>query len=150
MLDTIQAAITGNNTPALDTTIDETLTLLKNARRRQVIKCVVTAPEPVTVGELAERIAAREEGVSREIVGSQARKRVYVGLYQGHLDKLDQAGFVAFDNQQVTATWRTQLANDLVDTIASAHRGGDTENGDFEVRQAAQHLKAALDGGDQQ
>ena len=126
MLETIQSALGTRQTPTLDLNVDRTLTLLSNSRRRQVIERVATAPDAIALGQLTEAIAADEEGVSREVVSRQAYKRVYVGLYQTHLPKMDAAGLVDFDEDasEVAGTWRTQPALDLAETVAAAH-GGD-------------------------
>lgn len=82
--------------------------LLKNARRRRTLR-LVADDGPVDLGDLAEQIAARENDVPVSELSSSERKRVYVGLYQCHLPKLDDEGVVAFDPEsgRVAATAET-------------------------------------------
>jgi hypothetical protein len=54
-------------------------------------------------GELAEAIAAEENGVAVEAVTAAQRKRVHVSLYQVHLPRLDEAGAIAFDRHRGSA-----------------------------------------------
>lgn len=85
---------------------DETLSkdvifeLLKNRRRREVLAYLVEAEGTVTLGELAEQIAAWENDTSVHALSSDQRKRVYVALYQTHLPKMDEAGIVEYDQDR--------------------------------------------------
>lgn len=89
-------------TPDRALSLDVSFDVLKNARRRHVLRLLATAEEPTTLGELAERIAARENDKPRARLDAQERKRVYVGLYQCHLPRMDDAGVVAFDEDRGT------------------------------------------------
>ena len=77
--------------------LDITFEILKNRRRRLVLKYVRDTEEPVTIGELAEHIAAIENDTTVQQLDAQQRKRVYIGLYQCHLPKMDDAGVVDFN-----------------------------------------------------
>ncbi|MDG5760912.1 ArsR family transcriptional regulator [Natronococcus sp. A-GB1] len=74
--------------------------LLKNRRRREVLTYLLEADETVTLGELAEQIAAWENDTSVNALSSDQRKRVYVALYQTHLPKMDDAGIVKYDQDR--------------------------------------------------
>ena len=74
--------------------------LLKNRRRREVLKYLLEAEETVTLGELAEQIAAWENNTEVNALNSDQRKRVYVALYQTHLPKMDDAGIVDYDQDR--------------------------------------------------
>lgn len=71
--------------------------ILKNQRRRRVIQYLNGRDGPVAIGDLSEHIAALENDTTASALTSQERKRVYVGLYQSHLPKMDDAGVVAFN-----------------------------------------------------
>ncbi|WP_312912202.1 DUF7344 domain-containing protein [Natronosalvus caseinilyticus] len=92
-------SVTANDT-------DETLSkdvifeLLKNRRRREVLAYLLEAEETVTLGELAEQIAAWENDTDVNALSSDQRKRVYVALYQTHLPKMDDAGIVDYDQDR--------------------------------------------------
>ncbi|APX98402.1 MULTISPECIES: DUF7344 domain-containing protein [Natronorubrum] len=74
--------------------------LLKNRRRREVLSYLLEAEETVTLGELAEQIAAWENDTEVTALSSDQRKRVYVALYQTHLPKMDDAGIVEYDQDR--------------------------------------------------
>ena len=83
-----------------DLSLDVVFEILKNERRRSVLEYLQTDADRVMLGELAEFIAARENDTTVESLTAQQRKRVYVGLYQCHLPKMDDADVVAFDRNR--------------------------------------------------
>jgi hypothetical protein len=78
--------------------------ILKNTRRRHVLRYVAREDRTVSLAELAVYIASRENDVSPELVTSAQRKRVYVALYQTHMPKLDDAGAVDYDSARKYAS----------------------------------------------
>jgi len=84
--------------PSLDVVFD----VLRNRRRRLVLAALNEGDGGTTLGDLAERIAGIENDKPPESLDSQERKRVYVGLYQSHLPKMDDAGAVRFDDDRGT------------------------------------------------
>ncbi len=74
--------------------------LLKNRRRREVLKYLLDTEGTVTLGELAEQIAAWENDTTVNALSSDQRKRVYVALYQTHLPKMDDAGIIEYDQDR--------------------------------------------------
>jgi hypothetical protein len=77
--------------------LDQTFELLKNQRRRYVLQYLESEGEPVSLSELAEQIAAWENDKEVRLISSSERKRVYVGLYQCHLPKMDDMGAISFN-----------------------------------------------------
>ncbi|MDZ7687572.1 MAG: hypothetical protein U5J64_02415 [Halobacteriales archaeon] len=73
--------------------------ILRNERRRRAIRCLLEADGPVTVRALSEEIAEMETGESPP--PCEARKSVYVTLHQNHLAKLEDAGIVRCDSNEV-------------------------------------------------
>lgn len=73
--------------------------ILKNRRRRQILKLLERHDGRMTLSEFAEEIAARENDIDRRNVTSDQRKRVYVGLYQQHLPTMDRADVVEYDQR---------------------------------------------------
>jgi DNA-binding transcriptional ArsR family regulator len=67
---------------------------LSNARRRYVLHYLKRHDEPATIRQLAEQIAAWENGTPMPEVTYKQRKRVYTSLHQTHLPKLADAGFI--------------------------------------------------------
>ena len=79
---------------------DELYDLLSNHRRRYVIHFCKQADEPVTLSDLAEKVAAREQDKSVAELTSAERKRVYTSLQQFHLPKMDDKGVIQFDDRE--------------------------------------------------
>jgi hypothetical protein len=116
------------NVPPSDS--DATLTrgesydLLSNPRRRYVLYYLGRQDGPVSIGTLADRVAAWENDTSVEEVGSQERKRVYVSLYQTHVPKLEEAGLVRYeqDDGTIELTARIEELTAYIGTAESQRR----------------------------
>jgi len=82
--------------------LDLVFEILKNSRRREVIHYLRDHDdgERVSLGELAEHVAAIENDTTTDALTSSQRKRVYVGLYQCHLPKMDDMGVVDFNQDR--------------------------------------------------
>ncbi|WP_225741259.1 DUF7344 domain-containing protein [Halorussus halophilus] len=74
--------------------------VLKNRRRRYALHYLRRAEESVQLSELAEQVAAWENGIAIEAISAAERKRVYTALYQSHLPKLDDAGIVDYNQNR--------------------------------------------------
>ena len=88
------------NGPTPPLSKDTIFELLKNQRRRYVLQYLADDPGPVRLRDLAERIAAWENDKPIGALSSDERKRVYVGLYQCHLTKMDDASVVEFNQDR--------------------------------------------------
>ena len=77
--------------------LDVTFEILKNRRRRLILEYLEGETDPMAIGELAEHIAAIENDIDVRQLDSQQRKRVYIGLYQCHLPKMDDAGVIEYN-----------------------------------------------------
>lgn len=82
--------------------LDLVFEVLKNERRRRVLAYLSDNPGTVSLSDLAEHIAAIENDKPEAALSSQERKRVYVGLYQCHLPKMDDTGVIEFDGDRGT------------------------------------------------
>ncbi len=104
--------------------LDIVFEILKNERRRSVLRYLQGNEDRVVLGELAEHIAARENDTTVESLTAQQRKRVYVGLYQCHLPKMDDAGIVEFDRNRgvVELADNAEQLEEYLDTDADADR----------------------------
>ena len=74
--------------------------LLRNERRRQVIKHLQETVGSTTLRDLAETIAEHECGQSPP--PKDVRDSVYNSLHQTHLPKLDRNGIVEYDSNRKT------------------------------------------------
>jgi hypothetical protein len=80
--------------------LDTVFRMLKNHRRRHVVRYLRRHDGVATLSDLAEHMAASEEGTTVEALTSRQRKRVYVSLYQGHLPKMDDADVIEYDRDR--------------------------------------------------
>src|SRR6056297_3193216 len=80
--------------------LDLLFEVLKNRRRREVIRYLREHEQQVTLSDLAEHIAALENDTDIASITSSQRKRVYVGLYQCHLPKMADMGIVPFNQNR--------------------------------------------------
>lgn len=80
-------------------TRDDAFELISNQRRRHTLHYLKQNGEDATLGEIAEQIAAWENGTTVDEVSSSERKTVYTALQQFHLPKLDNNDVVEFDNR---------------------------------------------------
>jgi hypothetical protein len=104
---TVQDLPTPSRDPDADLGVGEVFELLQNQRRRRVLRYLTTETDGrATLSDLAEHVAGLENDVPPDRVTSTQRKRVYVGLYQAHLPKLDDYGVVDFDKHRGTVDLR--------------------------------------------
>lgn len=82
--------------------------MLKNRRRRDILRYLRENDNESTLSDLAEFIAAKENGVERRLLSSDERKRVYIGLYQCHLPKMDDARVIDFEKRSGDVTLRPE------------------------------------------
>ena len=81
---------------------DTIFTMLSNQRRRYVIHFMKRNPGPIRIRDLAQQVAAWENGIEIEELTYKQRKRVYTSLHQTHLPKLNDAGVVEYDRDRGT------------------------------------------------
>ncbi|OTF01983.1 hypothetical protein [Halorubrum sp. SD683] len=80
--------------------LDIIFEILRNRRRQLVLEFIREQEGTVTIGELAEHIAAIENDTSVRQLNAQQRKRVYIGLYQCHLPKMDDVDVIEFNQSR--------------------------------------------------
>ncbi|GAB3679346.1 hypothetical protein GCM10028857_00560 [Salinarchaeum chitinilyticum] len=111
-----------------DLSLDVVYDILKNTRRRRVLHLLHEEDvDGTTLGDLAERIAAIENDKPRSQLDAQERKRVYVGLYQCHLPRMDDAGVVDFDGDRGTVELGPH-AGQVYDQLESAEDDSEPED----------------------
>lgn len=91
------ATVQGEESEPESLPVDVIFEVLKNERRRRVIQFLRDNEGPATLGTVAEHIAALENDKDVSAISYAERKRVYVGLYQCHLPKMDDMGVVNFN-----------------------------------------------------
>jgi predicted transcriptional regulator len=102
---------------------DDVLEMLSNQRRRFVVHALKQENEPISVSELAERVASWEYDKPIEHLNHRERKRVRNALRQFHLSKMADYGFIEYDAARgtVSLTERAREENFYVDSLT----GGD-------------------------
>ncbi|WP_144925006.1 DUF7344 domain-containing protein [Halorubrum salsamenti] len=87
--------------PATDVSEDELFDVLANQRRRFAVHLLKReADDSIAIGDMAEQIAAWENGIDRAEITGNERKRVYTALQQSHLPKMDDAGVLEFNKDR--------------------------------------------------
>ena len=74
--------------------------MLSNQRRRFAVHLLKHEEESLEIGDMAEQIAAWENGIDTAEITGDERKRVYTALQQSHLPKMDDAGVVEFNKNR--------------------------------------------------
>lgn len=127
--DPVLSALTGETTAEQDgengLSTDDVFEVLYNRRRRDVIRYLREREGSATTSDLAEHIAAKENGIPVQQLSSSQRKRVYVGLYQNHLPMMDDIGVIDYEKNRGTVRLRecaTQLEPYLDDTVGTGRR----------------------------
>jgi hypothetical protein len=92
----------GDETEKPELPLDQVFEILKNRRRRETLKYLLENGGNASLSDLAEHIAAIENDTTVRAISSSQRKRVYVGLYQCHLPKMDDMDIVDFDQNRGT------------------------------------------------
>lgn len=101
---TAQSAQRTQTDENVDSGSGEIFSLLSNHRRRYAIHYCKREDEPVTLGDLAEHVAAWELDKDVEAITSTERKRVYTSLQQTHLPTLERADMIEFDDRTIELT----------------------------------------------
>lgn len=101
---------------------------LSSERRRTTILVLNEFGKSVNLSRLSDRISEIEFGR----YNSDERKRIYVGLYQTHLDKLDKAGIIDYNEKNKLIT-PNPIIEDISEFIKtginlSSELGNDSEN----------------------
>ena len=97
----VQQVDGGGAEPATDISEDELFDVLANQRRRFAVHLLKREErDQIAIGDMAEQIAAWENGIDTAEITGNERKRVYTALQQSHLPKMDDAGVVDFNKDR--------------------------------------------------
>lgn len=72
---------------------------ISNPRRRETLR-ILNNNEDLDISNLAEQMAANENGKDIQELGALERKNVYVQLYQHHLPKMDKYEVIDFEKKR--------------------------------------------------
>ena len=96
---------------------DELYDLLSSHRRRYVLHACKQHEGPVTLSELAEQIAAWEHDKTVKEITSTERKRVYTSLQQTHLDRMEKAGMIRYEGDEIELTSDAESLDVYLDIV---------------------------------
>ena len=108
---------------------DDVFHVLQTNRRRDAIAYLLDRDGPVKMSDVAEYVAAKENGTTVANLTSAQRQRVYIPLYQSHLPKLDKKGIIEYDQPRgiVRSTDRIETfrpyLEEATDSADSSARG---------------------------
>lgn len=88
--------------------------VIGDRRRRYTVHYLKQQEGEVPVRDLAEQVAAWENGKDTSELSSQERKRVYISLYQSHLPTLAEEGLVEYDEDRKTVKLSHAMAGRTV------------------------------------
>ncbi|RQH03251.1 DUF7344 domain-containing protein [Natrarchaeobius oligotrophus] len=80
--------------------VDATLELLANERRRLFLQVMRTYGEPLTLPDVAEEVAVRETGSSVTELSAERVANVYISLYHDHLPRLVDTNLLEYDQER--------------------------------------------------
>lgn len=89
---------------------DMTFEILKNWRRRQVLRYLRSNGGETQLDSLSEHIAALENDIDERALSSSQRKRVYIALYQCHLPKMADVGVIEYEQARGKVRLRPEAA----------------------------------------
>jgi len=105
---------------SIPVSVDNAADSLSTARRRLTILLVDEHYGTLDAGELATAIAAIETGQRIAELNAQERKRVYISLYQHHLEKLDHAGAIVYEERS-KSVYPTDATGPLACMVRQLH-----------------------------
>ena len=110
---------------------DEVFHLLQTERRRLVLHYLRGREGSVVMRDMAEQIAAWEHDTTVQALTSKQRQRVYIALYQSHLDALADAGVIEYNKPRgiVEPTDRIEQLYRYLPDEENASQGGATAAG---------------------
>lgn len=78
--------------------LDMVFQALADGRRRHAITCL-QKHHTVSLADLAEFVAEKEQGADRAEISDEQVRDIYLSLYHTHLPKLEAAQFVHYEQQ---------------------------------------------------
>jgi DNA-binding transcriptional ArsR family regulator len=98
--------------------LDAIFAVLAHRRRRYVVTLLWECDEAISLPDLADEIAVRENGNPISQISADYVKEVYLSLYHTHIPKLDDADIVEYVQEQdlVFTSAHTDLAHRIIDS----------------------------------
>ncbi|RDI73017.1 hypothetical protein DWB78_04965 [Halopelagius longus] len=74
--------------------------VLTDQRRRFAIRCLIEYDTPMTLADLADEVAVREEERPLSEIPAEDVMQVYLSLYHAHIPKLVDVGVADYSQEQ--------------------------------------------------
>lgn len=81
-------------------TLDSLLDALTDQRRRFALRCLSEYDTPMTLADLADEVAVREQERPLSEIPADDVMQVYLSLYHAHVPKLVDAGVAEYSQEQ--------------------------------------------------
>lgn len=98
--------------------LDAVFDALSVERRRHVLSILSEQEAPVTLADLADEVAVRENEARIDDIPSEDVERIYLDLYHSHIPKLGEIGAIERDEEENLVT-----PTEVVDRIDAYLRG---------------------------
>jgi hypothetical protein len=96
------------NAPDIDTALD----VCRHKHRRIALASLANQQESLSIDDLTNEIIKHNHHLSRTEVDDETAKRIHIGLYQVHLPKLAEAGFIQYDPERKVAELKAKLGRE--------------------------------------
>lgn len=96
---------------------DKVFDLLSNRRRRYALHAAKKVDGSLELSDIAEQVAAWENGKEQSEITSDERHRVYTSMQQTHLPRMARAGVIDYDNGTVTLTEQAESLDVYMDVV---------------------------------
>lgn len=101
-----RAPSSGTRVPDVTEHLDTVFDLLRSARRRYVLYCLLTMEGDTVDVEVLVAAIRRYEASGRTGSDPSPRKEVWIALQYEHLPRLEEAGVLEYDRRQGTVRFR--------------------------------------------
>lgn len=105
-------------------TLNAMYEILTEQRRRHAIECLLEHDTPLTLPDLADEIAVKENGTPISEVPAEEVKDVYLSLYHTHVPKLADANVIRYDQDNDTVAPLDRLSQ--FDVVVASVLGENT------------------------
>lgn len=84
--------------------LDTIFHVLSHHRRRHTLRVLFAYEPPITLADLADEVAVRENGTRLDEISAEDVQEIYLSLYHSHIPKLAEAGLVQYEQEQDLVT----------------------------------------------
>jgi len=97
-----------NNASGLETVLD----VCGHKHRRIVLAALANQQQSLSIDDLTNAIIKHNHHLPRTEIDDETAKQIHIGLYQVHLPKLAEAGFIQYDPERKVADLKAKLGRE--------------------------------------